>query len=166
MNRTDKRAIGENTYSTTRFSVSDALSIKIDLLRLLGPAIGSALAGITFGKGLETAVNGKSLAEGIQQLFQQIDSNSFNDMLKRLLKNTQAEVIVEGKKKIIAFTDQNYEIMLDIAFSGHIMDIYMVIGFILEVNFPDFFGQIKQRFGKLMEKTDISTQGTGSTEGS
>ena len=137
------KVIGENEYKVAPFSAIEALKLKATLLKYLSPAIGKALAGISAVKGkdlMNTAIDGGAISEALSSLFESLDEDTLMGLLKRLLRNVTAIIGTggNGQKQAVYFVDGKEE-SFNIAFQGHILDVYKVVYFVLEVNYPDFF---------------------------
>jgi len=155
-----EKIIGENTYKVTPFGALEAIKIKARMLQLFGPAIGKALGGLASSSSnlLNTTIDGDAISSAFVLLFEQLDENTFIQLLQRLLKNTIAIVGqgASGQKQAIYFSEgkeENYTL----AFQGHLVDMYKVLFFVLQVNYPDFFDLIQNKLSGTLERMQSLT---------
>jgi hypothetical protein len=150
------KTIGDNVYKTTPFSAFEALKLKTKILKLISPAIGRILGSIQ-GKGknvFDSKLDGEQIALALQNFFSELTEEQYEEILRKVLQNTQSEITIEGKKKIFPLNDPN-SAGFDLTFKGHLLDVYKVIVFVLEVNYSDFFGlmgDFGSRFQTLLSK--------------
>lgn len=135
------KIIGDCTYKVTPFLAIEAIKLKTRLIKLLAPAIGRMLGGLeNINKNdiLDSKLNGEMIGSALEHLFSNLGEDEYIALLKRLLANTIAEVKTSGaapKNYVFGSGDEAFNIV----FSGRTLDLYKVIFFILEVNYPDFF---------------------------
>ncbi len=131
-------------FKVVPFPAVTALRLKVHLLKILGPAFGRLLGsfkGIGKGNVADAEIDGAALAGALEELFAQVSENEFIDLLQKLFSGVSCELKSEDKKVLINFGD-DFETKMDLVFQGKLFTIYPVILFVLEVNFPDFFGQM------------------------
>jgi hypothetical protein len=144
------------TYKVTPFPAVEALKLKAYLLKLLGPAFGR-LIGSVRSKGesaLDGDINGVELAGALEGLMKQLGEDDFIAFIRRMLQGTSCEIPDDRGKPVMIVFASDFDTKLDLVFQGRLFDIYPVIAFVLEVNFPDFFGKMGGIGSKL--KTLIS----------
>lgn len=156
MVQTKTKEIKSKSYQVTPFMAIEGLRLKTYLVKLVGPALGELAGNVD---GLDSEINSNSISKVIEKLTEALDENSFIALIKRLLQN----VIVnwtdeEGRKHAVAFA-QDFETSLNVVFQGELFSIYPVLAFVLEVNYPDFFGKITPLIGKKMSITSILEKG-------
>ena len=156
MVQTKTKEIKGKSYQVTPFMAIEGLRLKAYLVKLVGPAL-SELAGNV--NSLDSEINGNSISKVIEKLTEALDENSFIALIKRLLQNVIVNwVDEEGGKHAVAFA-QDFETSLNVVFQGELFSIYPVLAFVLEVNYPDFFGKITPLIGKKMSITSILEKG-------
>jgi hypothetical protein len=107
------------------------------LVRLFGPVLGELLSGFK-GKGdiknlsdaLSSDFDLNKISDAIRVLFEKLDEDSAQVLIFELLKTTK----VDGE-------DAWNEAVFDRIFSGNLVTLYKIVGFVLEVNFSSFFGE-------------------------
>jgi hypothetical protein len=177
-----KKIIGNIEFTTTPFPALDALNLQRRLLELFGPAFGGIIGSLKTSSDmasfLDTRIDGEGLSKAIAQLFQGLDEFNYNKLLKQLLSSTFAIVgeSSNGQKQIVYFSDpKNYESNLTIVFQGHLNNIFALIIFVLEVNYPDFFDLVGSKLagvlkkitkpsGELRQNVDDNLTGSGTLE--
>jgi hypothetical protein len=152
-------------FCVVPFSAVDALRLKAHLIGLFGPALGTMFgslqgAAATGAKIGDIKIDGGAVTAGIESLVSKLDENSFVSLIKRLFSRLTAKLPEEGKTLQFAFTESYFETSMDKVFSGRLMSIYPVIGFVLEANFPDFFEKTVRSIGSRIAQ--ISTTASGS----
>ena len=142
-------------FQVAPFMSVEGLRLKAHLVRTIGPAIGELLGGID-GKKVKNisdiSLAGDSFSKGLEKLLEQLDEESFVELIKRLFQNVIAHWNEGGKPRSIAF-NQDFETAMDLVFLGKLFSIYPLIIFILKVNYPDFFGKVVRGIGLRMQPT-------------
>ena len=121
--KSQDRAIGEGVWTVTQFPATEGLAILTRLLKLVGPAMGA----LARGEAGQVEV-GTFLAALIERL----DEADTVALVKRLLKDTRKD----GREVLPVF---------DIEFMGNYHTLLSVLGFVLEVNYGDFFAAMNQQ---------------------
>ena len=138
MIETKEKIIGDSTYSVTQMPAMRALRTQARLLKLLGPAIGVLLIAESQQEG-----NGdKEIGNSLMLLASQLDEKNYDSLMLDLTQGVRKNGM-ELNKSII-----------DMEFSGKLNEFFLVIQFILEVNYADFFqgnGLIKKMLDHLAE---------------
>jgi hypothetical protein len=146
------------TFQVGPFMAVEGLKLKAHLVRTFGPALGEFLGGID-GTKVSTIsdinLGGDSFAKGIEKLLEQLDEESFIALIKRLFANVVAYWNEGGKNRAIAF-GQDFDAAMQTVFVGKLFSIYPLIGFILKVNYPDFFDKVVKNIGKKIPKITTS----------
>ena len=157
MVQTKTKEIKGKTYQVTPFMAIEGLRLKAYLVKLVGPALGELAGNVN---GLDSEINSNSISKVIEKLTEALDENSFIALIKRLLQNVIVNWVDEegGKKHAVAFA-QDFETALNVVFQGELFSIYPVLAFVLEVNYPDFFGKITPFIGKKISITSILEKG-------
>ena len=157
------KTINEVTYKVAPFMALDALKLQNTIVRLIGPAVARVFGGVIGAGPVTSLLNAKIdagvLSGAVQDLFLQLDDNTFMDLLKRILRNTTAQLPAKDGKapKMVAFADAD-DATYNVVFAGHPNDMYKVMFFVLEVNYPDFFGKIREVIGNLSETVTLTGQ--------
>lgn len=151
------KEIKGKSYQVAPFMAVEGLRLKAYLLKLVGPALGE-LAGAS--DGMDAEINSEMISKMIQKITDVLDENTFVVLVKRLLQNvivswTDSE---NGQKHSVAFA-QDFETSLNVVFQGELFSIYPVLGFVLEVNYPDFFGKMTPMLGEKMKAITMFGEG-------
>lgn len=154
-NKEQKTVIDGVTFQVAPFMVSEALRLKMHLIRTFGPALGEILGGIDGNKvKIITDLNlgGTGITSGIEKLLENLNEDSFIALLQRLLANVTANWNEDGKPRAISFGN-DFETALHLVFQGKTFSIYELIVFVLKVNYPDFFSKVVSGIGRKIPKT-------------
>lgn len=144
-----KKTIDGTEFEVAPFSAIEALKLQSTLLRIFGPAFGAAIGAIDKkDKNSQTNIDGNALGSALQMLFDGLDETQMIILIERLLKKTSCTFSVNGGAPVVFDFAESFNERLDIVFQGRLMTVYKVIGFVLEVNYPDFFGKIGAAIGK------------------
>jgi len=138
------KVINGVTYKVAPFPAVEALKLKAHLVKILGPALGRLIGSIRgAGDVLNAEVNGIELAGALDGLMSQLGEDAFVALIKRMLGAASCEIPDEttGKPVMISFAS-DFDTKLDLVFQGRLFDVYPVLAFVLEVNYPDFFGKL------------------------
>ena len=114
-----------NKYTVTQMTARNAIKMQARLMRLLGPAASAIF--VAAAKDLKTADD--AIPTAITYLVQQLDEKTFENLVMDLM---------HGVRK------NNYEMSpqsIDVEFSGDLNTLFLLLKFILEVNFGDFFSE-------------------------
>jgi hypothetical protein len=126
--KTEKKTIGELTYTTTQLPAMKALALSTRLGRAIGPALAEAA-------GLSGDASVSKLGPAVTALFSRLDGAEAQALTRDILAATSVEM--DGK--VIPLGDAA---MVDHVFTGKLQDLFAVIRFSLEVNFSDFFAAL------------------------
>lgn len=162
-----QKEINGVTFTVTPLNAIEGLKLKSFLLKKFGPSLGQALGALE--NGIPEAGNigdikldGSVLSQAIEKLLEQLGEQEFIDLIKRLLKNVTASLVKEGKPLQFSFIEPQFETAMDVVFTGQLFSIYSVILFVLEVNYPDFFGKVAPGIGSKIRK--MATSGPAEEE--
>lgn len=124
------------TYSVTQLPARRALRLQAKLMKLLGPAVSEIF--IASAKNADT--EDSSIPKALKLLFDQLDEANFDILVMELLQGCRKNNM-ELRAEIV-----------DLEFAGKLNTLFMLLKFILEVNYGDFF----QDGGiiKLLQKTE------------
>jgi hypothetical protein len=141
MIQTLEKTINGSSYSVTQLPARRALRLQAKLVKLLGPAVSTIF--VASGD-LDNA--DQSIPKAIAALASQLDDKSFDQLVLDLL---QGQARKNGK--------EINEAVLDMEFAGNLNELFLLLAFVLEVNFGDFFreGGILSSFLNLQMKTEI-----------
>lgn len=123
MIETKEKIINDSTYSVTQMPAMRALRMQARLIKLFGPALGVLFVAEMKNEGEGDKEIGNSLA----LLASQLDEKNFDSLVLDLMQGVRKNG-VELTKPI-----------MDLEFAGKLNELFMVIYFVLEVNYADFF---------------------------
>jgi hypothetical protein len=157
-------------FSVTPFPASEAFKLKAYLFKKFAPATGE-LSGILkdgfpeSGKIGDIKIDGRVIAQTLEKLVAQLGEDDFLALIKRLMQHVFAEITVDGKDLKLFFTQNTFDASLDMVFSGRLFSIYPVLLFVLEANYPDFFGKMAGTIGgRIRQMASLEPPGTVSKE--
>jgi hypothetical protein len=136
--KTEQRSIDGKNYIVTQFPAGRALRIWHRLVKLVGPALGTAFGGIKNDDKsiLDARFDFSVIGTAIEKLTGAMSEDEFHAFTLELLQMTS-----QDGKEINKTT-------FDVLFQGEIAHLFKVLAFVLEVNFKDFYSALA---GKLME---------------
>ncbi len=138
MNNIEKKKIGDIFFAVQPFSFWESEKIKMKLLKKAVPILGEAVGGLKdFSKIEEMEINGSVVANIAEKLFSSLPEDEYEEIIKRILKLTFAEIKQDDKIVSIRL-DSNLN--FDKVFSQNSILMFKVIAFVAAVNYPDFFG--------------------------
>jgi hypothetical protein len=167
-----KKTIDGVTFAVTPFLAIEGLRLKATLVRLFGPALGELLGGLNLGKSAKAegvvsldslqdlSLGSAPIAHAIEKLMGSLDEATLIALTERLLKNVICTWNQNGKSRSVAFAT-DFDAAFEAVFSQRLFTLYPVIGFVLEVNYPDFFDKVVGGIGKRVKITPTSTMGEG-----
>lgn len=138
---TKTKSIDGVEYRVTVFPAGQGFELLFELKELFGDSIGAL-----FGKNAETA---------LAKIGGKFGKKEVLDFVLRLLAFTYAENATEpvGKKEVF-----------NLHFAGRQGHLFKVIAFAVEVNFGDFFGEVKNGLKSLMDKMTTTLREAGATD--
>ena len=158
-NNEQKIVIDGTTFVVAPFPPREGLRLKAHLVRTFGPAIAEIIGGIDGSKIKSIGdmdIGNDSLVKGLNKLFEQLDEDSFDALIERLMRNVIANWKEGGKPRSIAF-GTDYETAMGLVFTGKLFSIYPLLLFVLKVNYPDFLSKVvKGGIGQKMKATFTS----------
>lgn len=127
------------------FPAFEALKLKAAFIKLIAPAFGQLIGDSEMGEGAAKLENvkleGKTLSNALQMLCANLSEEEFVKLLKRFVKKVSCIYTdIDGKQKSGEL--QNDQVF-DTVFTQRLSLVYKVIGKVIQVNYPDFFGLIK-----------------------
>lgn len=153
---TKEKEIQGMNVKVTQFGGIEAMQLKVALAKLMAPAL-AGLAGVNPNANiLEQEVKPELLTKVFNSLFATMTENDFIALIKRILRNTMIQIENESGDKIWVQMDSDFNNKFDLVFSGKVFSVYPVLWFVLEVNYPDFFGIISGIGNRL--KTTIGAE--------
>lgn len=151
------KEIKGKSYQVAPFMAVEGLRLKAYLLKVLGPALGE-LMNVTGSSGADTEINGEVVGKMIEKVTETLDEDTFIALIKRLMQNVICNwKDEEGNSKAIAFST-DFNTAMNAVFQGELFSIYPVLGFVLEVNYPDFFEKVVPTISQKMGAIDISSK--------
>ena len=150
---TQEKVIGNHTFRVTQLPASKARKLLTRLFKVAGPSMAKAVEGlgtILEKKLKQPSAKGKKEGEGITINLADLDLSKLSDAVALLAKNVFEEdfeyvvaVLLEGDR--ISYSEEGKWPVLDLqasdaVFAGKLDQMFMLIGFALEVNFSGFFG--------------------------
>lgn len=133
MLQTKKKTIGGHEYSVTQFLATEAIKISRTLKDELGVSFAQGITGV-LASGDGTVI----LSTIIRELCKGLDEDGTVKMVKRMLEQSGARC--DGQEILPQF---------DIMFAGKLKTLFVLLAFILEVNYGDFLGE--DGTGNLMD---------------
>jgi hypothetical protein len=117
------KQISGSTYTVTQMAARRALRMQAKLMKLLGPS-----AGVILSQADKSAKEAdQCLPQAITLLVSQLDEKTFDLLVMELLEGV--------RKDNIELTPQ----VVDLEFAGNLNELFLLLQFVLEVNYSDFF---------------------------
>ncbi len=123
MIETKEKTINGSKYSVTQFTAFKALRIQNKLIKLLGPSLGCVFSSY------DPKDPDKGLPLALKMLAEQLDEDVFENLVIEILQTTRKSGH-ELKRDLI-----------NMEFSGKLNELFLVLQFVLEVNYADFFSE-------------------------
>jgi len=149
-------------FTVAPFMAVEALRLKAYLFRTFGPAFGSAVGALknllaSKGAVADMQIDGQALSLAIQTLMENMDEESFINLIKRMF----ASMTARGKDKagkgfMRQFDDANFDASMNDVFQGRLFSVYPVLLLVLEANYPDFFAKTVRNIGELTKAMSTS----------
>lgn len=141
-------------FSVSSMMALEAFKLKSKLIKIFAPSLGKLFGSFDFNKDFKDIDLSKvPLAEIIQNIMSELDDETLDNLLRKLLWNVTATFELNGKKTAIAFCS-DFETTFNLVFNQKLFTLYPLLAFVLEVNYPDFFQKIKS-IGPKMKKMGI-----------
>lgn len=141
MIETFEKQINNSTYMVTQLPARRALKLQAKLLKLLGPAASEIF--IAAAKDIYSADS--AIPQAIRLLVNELDDKTFDTFVMEMLQGVRKDGMELNEKTV------------DLEFAGKLNELFLVLQYVLEVNFGDFFqegGILKALLQK--EETQIS----------
>ncbi len=122
MIETKEIVLNGSVYSVTQMPARRALKVQAKLMKLLGPAIGQMFLVSSSDSADE------NIPKIISLLVDQLDEKTFDTFILELIEF----YVRKDGKEVNAQT-------FDLIFAGKLNELFLLLKFILEVNFADFF---------------------------
>lgn len=135
MIETFEKQIGNSVYMVTQLPARRALKLQAKLLKLLGPAASEIF--LAAAKDIDNA--DRSIPKAISLLVSELDDKTFDSFIMEMLVGVRKDGMELNEKTA------------DLEFAGKLNELFLVIQYVLEVNFGDFFqegGILKALFQK------------------
>ncbi len=150
-----KGADGARSYKTRLFKLRELINLQLELGKILGGAAGPSIdyasglfsmdkKGIHLAAGPEGNLDSRKLGTALAAIPQGILDAGGYDFVGRLLKNTSLEFDISGEGQ----TQDFYKLVdnhpggdgtwMDNIFPGNLGELYLVLGWVLAVNFSPF----------------------------
>lgn len=164
MIETKEKEINGNVYSVTQLPARRALKLKAKLLKMFGAALTQLFLTAFNNESKEQEeeqenalvdnykvadMKNSAFVKGIQLLVSNVDDKTFDELCLEILQGV--------RRNGAEMTSQ----LIDMSFAGKLTDLYLVMFFVLEVNFADFFAF--SGIGSLSQATNPLSQDTKKT---
>ena len=142
MIETKDKVIGESNYSVTQMPAMRAVKLQAKLLKLVGPSFAAMVA----SGDKENPDSCLPLAVGL--LVDKLNADELEKLVLELCTGVRKDGAELTKSKI------------DLDFAGNLNELYLVLQFVLEANFSDFFqeGGIIAELIKAAQATKVSPE--------
>jgi hypothetical protein len=152
---TNEKIIGDRKYKCEPFMFTTAAPLLRDIGEIIAPGIGAltgAVEKIDSSDLSNSKINTAGLGAAIEGVFQKLPEEKLLPLLCRLLKNVSTTITKQDGSKIhVTFSEDTIQKM-NMCFSGeHMMDGFILIPFILGVNFPPL-ARLGANFGTQIQK--------------
>lgn len=150
-------------FKVVPFPAIEALRLKADLLKIIGPSLGMALGSIgSMSDVMKAQINGPGISTAIKMLFEQLDADAFIALVRRILDSTSVQIKAGDKVVFYNFQEQGkFDTQFNDVFQGKLLSLYPVMLFVLEVNFPDFFVKARDFGSRLPTHISNVADNTG-----
>lgn len=137
---TKTKEINNETYSVTQLPARRALRLQAKLIKLFGPAAAEIF--VAAGTNLSTADH--SLPKAISLLTNELDDKTFDSLVIEMLQGS--------RKNGEEITEKS----IDLMFAGKLNDLFLLLAFVVEVNYGDFFQEGGILKGLLQAKEEVT----------
>jgi len=121
MIETQEKIIGDCTFMVTQMTALRAVKMQARLLKLLGPSFATIISAS------DKASPDSCLPQAVSLLADKLDEKSFENLVVDLMQGV--------RKNGVEMT----RLDIDMHFAGNLNQLFLLLQFILEVNFSDFF---------------------------
>lgn len=141
MIETKEKIIGDSTYAVTQMPAMRAIKLQARLLKLVGPSLAAMIVSDP-----ENPDSCLPMAVGL--LADKLNPDDFENLVITLLQGVRKDGVEISKDKA------------NLDFAGKLNELYLVLQFVLEANFSDFFqdGGIIAELKKAADKTRVSPE--------
>ena len=142
MIETKEKVIGDSNYMVTQMTALRAVKMQARIIKLLGPSF-AAMVSATDKSNPDSC-----LPFAISLLTEKLDEKSFESLVLDLMQGVRKDGAELSRADI------------DLEFAGKLNELFLVMQFVLEVNFSDFFqeGGIIAELIKSASQTGISPE--------
>lgn len=157
------KVIDDIEFKVVPFPAIEALRLKADLIKLIGPAFALFVGSIGNVQNImEARINGAGMSDAFKMLLEQLDTDTFIKLVKKILNSTSCQIKTGDKSVFFNFQeDSKFDLYFNEVFQGKLMTIYPLMLFVLEVNYPDFFVRAKGFGNRLQIPTSQKADETG-----
>lgn len=122
---THEKIIGNSNYMVTQLPARRALKLQAKLLKLIGPAFSHLF--INASNDIDSA--DKALPKAVTMLLNELDDKTFDTFVMEMLQGVRKD----GHELTNSTVDSE--------FSGNLNELFLVIQYVLEVNYGDFLAE-------------------------
>jgi hypothetical protein len=130
MAETQTKEINGHNYEASPLPARRALRLQMRLVKSLGPGLGQMLGAVK-GSLSDSEIDGDALGNGVAKLMSELGSP---DEAAQLLVDMVTSCVRRDGSELTPKT-------FNVHFQGSLLEAYKVAGFVLEVNYGDFFGE-------------------------
>lgn len=124
---TKEKAIDGKRVTVTQLPARRALKLQTKLVKLLGSSVAALVSGSKGSMTME--LDPTTLAVAMEKLADHLDEEQFAQLVREVLQSTRVD------------NQELNDAVFDLLFAGNFLFMYKVIGFTLQVNYGDFFGE-------------------------
>lgn len=137
MLKTQSKLIGNTTYHVTALPSTQARHLFVRLSKMLGPSLATLMQGKSFTE-LKDDISNVEIGPALSTLCQNLSEKDFDYIVEVLGAHTQ----IETNGAVLPLTRENQELH----FADKFWDIFLWVGFALEVNYAGPF--VNSKLGK------------------
>ena len=133
----ETKTIGDSTYTVRQLTATPAVTLLTRLTKLIGPSFGALSAGENVGEKVSSAVN---------LLASRLDEAEVSDIIKKLIACVELETGGESSVALSKVFESHFH-------GGNLSELFQLLGFVLEVNYSDFFAgfaSVKKKAAALL----------------
>lgn len=131
------------TFHIYPFSAIEALKLKASFIQKIAPAFGQLVGSAEMKEGVkieDIKLDGNALSKALETLCEQLTETEFEKLIRRFTNKVSCTFKdIDGKEKVGELQNDS---TFNAVFTKRLMLIYKLIGKVIEVNYPDFFGLI------------------------
>lgn len=153
----EEKQIGETHYRVTQLPGSKGQRLLVHLYKIAGPAMAELLRGFDGAVAMDSVLDMDLgfLANAVIDLADRINDDELEDLVTRLAASTEISVDQERWLQLKDCKEQH--------FAGNYKELFLWLGFALEVNYADFFGGsdgFRDAMSKLATPTEQAPSGS------